>query len=89
MSRQSRFAALEAVALERILILDGGMGTQIQGFNLEAADFEGERFTNWEIPLKGNNDLLNITRPDVVKACLLYTSPSPREKRQSRMPSSA
>ena len=68
MSREKRFAALEAAAVDRILILDGGMGTQIQGFNLEAADFEGERFTNWEIPLKGNNDLLNITRPDVVKA---------------------
>ena len=68
MSREKRFAALEAAAVDRILILDGGMGTQIQGFNLEAADFEGERFANWEIPLKGNNDLLSITRPDVIKA---------------------
>ena len=68
MSRKHRFAALEALALDRILILDGGMGTQIQDFKLEEADFEGSRFAGWEIPLKGNNDLLNITRPDVIAA---------------------
>ena len=67
MTRQERLAALEAVATERILILDGAMGTQIQGFGLEEADFEGDRFKDWEVPLKGNNDLLNLTRPDVIK----------------------
>ncbi|MEO0882480.1 MAG: homocysteine S-methyltransferase family protein [Pseudomonadota bacterium] len=68
MTRAERLAALEAAAAKRILILDGPMGTQIQDFKLEEADFEGTRFTNWPVPLKGNNDLLNITRPDIVKA---------------------
>ncbi|MEM9845668.1 MAG: homocysteine S-methyltransferase family protein, partial [Pseudomonadota bacterium] len=68
MTRQERLAALEAVAAERILILDGPMGTQIQDFKPTEADFEGDRFQNWPIPLKGNNDLLNITRPDMIKA---------------------
>ena len=67
MKRQERLTALEAIAAERILILDGAMGTQIQGFGLNEADFEGDRFQGWEIPLKGNNDLLNLTRPDVIK----------------------
>lgn len=68
MSRIDRIAALEAEASERVLILDGAMGTQIQGFGLDEADFEGDRFKGWEIPLKGNNDLLNLTRPDIIKA---------------------
>ncbi|MEM7662741.1 MAG: homocysteine S-methyltransferase family protein [Pseudomonadota bacterium] len=68
MSRQQRLAALEAEAAKRILILDGPMGTQIQDFSLTEADFEGDRFQNWSVPLKGNNDLLNITRPNIVKA---------------------
>ncbi len=56
-------------ALEkRILVLDGAMGTMIQRYSLEEADFRGDRFTNHSQPLKGNNDLLSITRPDVIKA---------------------
>jgi 5-methyltetrahydrofolate--homocysteine methyltransferase len=56
-------------ALEkRILVLDGAMGTMIQRYSLEEADFRGDRFTNHSHPLKGNNDLLSITRPDVIKA---------------------
>lgn len=53
---------------ERILILDGGMGTMIQGFNLTEKDYRGERFADWASDLKGNNDLLCITRPDVIKS---------------------
>lgn len=53
---------------ERILILDGGMGTMIQGFNLTEKDYRGERFADWTSDLKGNNDLLCITRPDVIKS---------------------
>ena len=68
MDRLKRMRELERIATERILILDGGMGTEIQGFGLNEADFEGDRFKGWEIPLKGNNDLLNLTRPDVIKA---------------------
>ena len=68
MFRRERLRQIETLASERILILDGAMGTQIQTYNLDASDFEGKRFANWDIPLKGNNDLLNLTRPDVIKA---------------------
>ena len=50
---------------ERILILDGGMGTMIQSFKLNEQDYRGERFADFPRQLKGNNDLLCITRPDV------------------------
>ena len=66
MNSQDRFKALEALADQRILVLDGAMGTQIQNYKLTEADFQGSRFGDWEIPLKGNNDLLNLTRPDVI-----------------------
>ncbi len=61
-------ARLEALLAQRILILDGAMGTMIQGEGLEEADFRGERFAGHAHPLKGNNDLLSITRPDVIRA---------------------
>ena len=67
MTRSERLAALEALSASRILILDGAMGTQIQGFELEEEDFRGERFTTWNVPLKGNNDLLSLTRPDIIQ----------------------
>ncbi|WP_010628582.1 methionine synthase [Halomonas sp. KM-1] len=51
---------------ERILMLDGGMGTMIQNAKLEEADFRGERFGDWPSELKGNNDLLALTCPDLV-----------------------
>nr|WP_116654509.1 methionine synthase [Pelagibacterium sediminicola] len=60
-------SALEAAARERILILDGAMGTMIQGHALEEGDFRGTRFADWHKPLKGNNDLLVITRPDLIE----------------------
>ncbi len=53
---------------ERIAILDGAMGTMIQRYQLEETDFRGERFKNHPCDLKGNNDLLSITRPDIIKA---------------------
>jgi 5-methyltetrahydrofolate--homocysteine methyltransferase len=52
---------------ERILVLDGAMGTMIQRHKLEEEDFRGERFKYHKHPLKGNNDLLSITRPDIIK----------------------
>lgn len=52
---------------ERILVLDGAMGTMIQRYKLEEEDYRGTRFENWEFPLKGNNDLLSLTRPDIIK----------------------
>ncbi|MGL1889758.1 MAG: homocysteine S-methyltransferase family protein [Reichenbachiella sp.] len=51
----------------RILILDGAMGTMIQRYQLEEKDFRNEELKDHEIPLKGNNDLLSVTRPDVIK----------------------
>ena len=58
---------LESLMAERILILDGAMGTMIQRHKLEEADFRGERFVDWHTDLKGNNDLLAITRPDLIR----------------------
>ncbi|MCO5785982.1 methionine synthase [Pseudomonas sp. G11-1] len=62
----TRLAALNDALRQRILILDGGMGTMIQSFKLEEADFRGERFADWHRDLKGNNDLLILSRPDVI-----------------------
>jgi 5-methyltetrahydrofolate--homocysteine methyltransferase len=60
-------AALEALLAERILILDGAMGTMIQRHGLTEADYRGARFADWPRDLKGNNDLLVLTRPDVIR----------------------
>ena len=51
----------------RILVLDGAMGTMIQQHQLKEVDFRGERFTDHHVDLKGNNDLLSLTRPDIIK----------------------
>jgi 5-methyltetrahydrofolate--homocysteine methyltransferase len=51
---------------ERILIIDGAMGTMIQRHKLEEADYRGERFKEWHTDVKGNNDLLSITQPDII-----------------------
>lgn len=58
---------IEDILKERILIIDGAMGTMIQRHTLEEADFRGEKFKNHTHPLKGNNDILSITRPDIIK----------------------
>ncbi len=58
---------IETILRERILVLDGAMGTMIQRHVLDESDFRGERFKNHPSPLKGNNDLLSITRPDIIK----------------------
>ena len=57
---------LERILSDRILILDGAMGTMIQRYNLTEEDFRGERFKGSDVLLKGNNDLLSLTRPDVI-----------------------
>ena len=59
---------LDQILRQRILIFDGAMGTMIQGYGLEEEDFRGERFADHEGQLKGNNDLLSLTRPDVIEA---------------------
>ena len=58
--------ALKALLERRIVIIDGAMGTMVQSRDLTEEDFRGERFADWPSDLKGNNDLLTLTRPDVV-----------------------
>jgi 5-methyltetrahydrofolate--homocysteine methyltransferase len=53
---------------ERILVLDGAMGTMIQSHRLSEADFRGARFADWPVDLRGNNEVLNLTRPDLVRS---------------------
>ncbi len=59
---------IEKILNERIMILDGPMGTMIQEHSLEENDFRGNSFVDHKDPLKGNNDLLNITKPDLIKS---------------------
>jgi len=66
--RNARLKALHHALKERILILDGGMGTMIQSYRLEEEDYRGKRFADWPSDVKGNNDLLVLTRPDVIGA---------------------
>src|SRR6476646_8542019 len=58
---------LREAARERILILDGAMGTMIQGLKLDEEGYRGARFDAWNRDVRGNNDLLNLTRPDAVQ----------------------
>jgi 5-methyltetrahydrofolate--homocysteine methyltransferase len=58
---------IEDILKQRIMVIDGAMGTMIQRHKLEEKDFRGERFKDHPYPLKGNNDLLSITRPDIIK----------------------
>ena len=65
--REQRTEALHQLLRERILIIDGAMGTMIQRYQMDENDFRGNRFQDWQRDLKGNNDLLNITRPEVIE----------------------
>ncbi len=67
MERKDRINSLLRALDERIVMLDGAMGTMIQGFGLGEEDYRGQRFAGWRRDLKGNNDLLSITRPDVIR----------------------
>src|SRR5665213_3627733 len=62
------FAALRRLFESRIVVLDGAMGTMIQARSLEEPDFRGKRFAGHPKDLKGNNDLLSLTRPDVIES---------------------
>ncbi|MGI9534049.1 MAG: homocysteine S-methyltransferase family protein, partial [Thermodesulfobacteriota bacterium] len=66
MKRTKSYKLLEQLLEERILFLDGAMGTMIQRYKLEEADFRGDLLKNHNVDLKGNNDLLSLTRPDVI-----------------------
>ena len=63
----TRAAALPALLAQRIVVIDGAMGTMIQRYRLGEADYRGERFKNHTRDLKGNNELLQLTRPDVLR----------------------
>ena len=84
---------LKQLIKERTLVLDGAMGTMIQKCKFSEEDYRGNRFSDYNVLLKGNNDLLSLTQPksilnihreyleagaDII-FCLLYTSPSPRD----------
>lgn len=64
----NRTALLEQHLKTRILILDGAMGTMIQSYKLEEEDYRGERFADFAHDLKGNNDLLALTQPKIIRA---------------------
>src|SRR5882672_5468999 len=64
---QDKTGAIEALLRERIVIIDGAMGTMIQTHKLDESAYSGERFQGWHKDLKGNNDLLNITRPQIIQ----------------------
>jgi len=59
---------LRALLVRRILMLDGAMGTMIQGHKLDEAGYRGQRFADWPTELKGNNDLLSLSRPEIITA---------------------
>ena len=65
---EDRLSSLQAALSERILILDGAMGTMIQAYQLQEQDYRGDLLTDHHKDLKGNNDLLTLTRPDAISA---------------------
>src|ERR1039457_1764638 len=64
----SRTKAFLALLKQRLVILDGAMGTMIQQHRLGEADFRGSRFADWPSDLRGNNDLLTLTQPQIIAA---------------------
>ena len=62
-----RQAQLTALLRERIVLLDGAMGTMIQSYGLSESDYRGERFRDWPTDLRGNNDLLSLTQPQIIR----------------------
>ncbi len=63
----STLATLQSLLAQRILIIDGAMGTMIQRHKLEEEDYRGDRFADWASDLKGNNDLLVLTQPQIIQ----------------------
>jgi len=66
-ARRERLARLDSLLKERILVLDGAMGTMIQRYKLQEKDYRGERFADWKQDLKGANDLLVLTQPKIIR----------------------
>jgi 5-methyltetrahydrofolate--homocysteine methyltransferase len=68
LSRESRLALLEPLLAQRILVLDGAMGTMIQTYGLGEREYRGERFADWPRDLRGHSDLLTLTQPGIIRA---------------------
>jgi len=68
MKKHASFALFEQQLAKNILILDGAMGTMIQAYKFEEQDFRAERFADWHTDVKGNNDMLVLTQPEIIKA---------------------
>src|ERR1043165_4986907 len=60
-------ADIRSALEQRVLVIDGAMGTMIQRYKLDEADYRGERFKDWKSDLKGNNDLLSLTQPHIIE----------------------
>ena len=58
---------LKTALKQKVLVLDGAMGTMIQRHGLAESDYRGQRFANWSCDLKGNNDLLSLTQPQIIR----------------------
>ena len=67
MNREDRIKAFETLLGERIFVMDGAMGTMVQGYKLDEAGYRGERLADHGSDLRGNNDILNLTRPEIVE----------------------
>src|SRR5215207_4061998 len=67
-NREARLRELTPLLARRIMVLDGAMGTMIQSYRLDEADYRGDRFSDWPRDLRGNNDLLSLTQPDIIRA---------------------
>ncbi len=67
MTRAARIAQIHDIIKERILVLDGAMGTMIQNRKLDEAAYRGERFVDWKQDVKGNNDLLTLSQPEIIR----------------------
>ena len=61
------YQTIKTLLDERILVIDGAMGTMIQGYNLQETDYRGAQFADYPLDLKGNNDLLSVTKPEIIR----------------------
>ncbi len=75
--RQGRVTRFRALLGERILVLDGAMGTALQEHRLSEEEHRGERFADHPRPLQGNNDLLSLTQPDIVSTVVRARTSKP------------
>ena len=64
---KNTFQIISNILQDRILVLDGAMGTMIQRYKFSEEDYRGNRFKDYEYPLQGNNDLLSLTQPDAIR----------------------